>query len=156
MKVPQIMTRQATSRRAAKLLACATLAATVVGCASVPTQALSEARRAVQAARGAGAETLLPAQFDTLREAVRRAVQTMEGGQNDLARTQAEQVKADALALRELALLLEQAKQTVARTEPGTVAATESHALMRQVQAALDEGDLDRATRFARQLSRVP
>lgn len=70
---------------------------TVLGCASIPTQEMSDARQAVQAARDSGAEVYATEELD-------QAVELLNKAKNALEEDAYEQARNDAVAARQAAV----------------------------------------------------
>ncbi len=88
-----------------KLLALVILLAGLsAACASIPSQEMSDARQAVQAAQEADAETLAPQQFDDAKKLLDEAKAALNLGNYSAARANALRAKEAAIRAREQAL----------------------------------------------------
>lgn len=129
-----------------RLLASAGLAVLVMsglaGCAGVPTQEMSDARQALQAARAAGADTHAAESYGAAEQRLSRAERELAARYYGKARHDAVAARREAIGARNIALALAAAKAAIAEAEsedavsPPTRAAFDRAAA---AAAALDE-----------------
>ena len=124
------------------VVACALAAA---GCTSVPIQEMSDARRAVASARGAGAESLIPGGLARAERLVDDAGAALAAGDYEGAREAATAAKTEAVAVRALALRLVRLEQAIAEAERTGGAVTEVRALGDRASRAARAGSLAEA-----------
>lgn len=77
---------------------------TLLGCAGIPTQEMSDARQALQAARDSGAASRAPDKLDSAENLLGRAKEALEAGLYDQARTDALAAKDEAIKARNRAM----------------------------------------------------
>ena len=124
------------------------------GCASVPTQEMSDARQALQAARAAGAERDAP---DTLRNTKRLlsgAEQALAFGDYQRARREAISAKEEAIKARTMAVAIGQAKVALANAQAQGHQLPVAVQTLRDAEAAARLGDASTAVRLAEQVRR--
>lgn len=124
----------------------------LAACSGLPTQEMSEARRALQAARAVDAGSLLPFQVARAQSLLDSAEAALARSAHAEARQEAVAAKSVALEARELALALAEARRALAALPPG---APSSDALAASFEAALSAaaaGDSVQALRVLRQL----
>lgn len=114
----------------------------VVGCASRPTQELSEARRAEQAARSAGAEMVFATRMQAVDELVDSAARALERGDHDVARERARAGKRMALELRAVTVALEAAASAAAGLPEGSDDRARAIADVRRARDMAAAGDV--------------
>lgn len=143
---------RAKSGRTSRVLAraCAVLGfAMLAACASVPSQEMSDARRAIDAARDAHAQELAPASLRRADSALDSATLALRSGNYEDARNLARLARDEAILSRELASRVAAAVQGIdaARTagRPWQGAAS----LLREAEAVSTAGDTARAVQMA-------
>ncbi len=91
----------------ARALGLVTFVLTVgVGCASAPTQEMSDARQAIQAAQDAGAQRQAADALGSAQSLMGKAEQSIEAGRYEDARADALEAKKSAVAARNMALAI--------------------------------------------------
>ena len=126
----------------------------LLGCASVPTQEMSDARQALQAASAAGAETDAPDSLRNTKRLLSEAEQALAFGDYRRARQEAVSAKQEAIKARKIAVAIRQAKVALANAQ------AQGHHLPAVVQvlddaeAAARLGDASTAVRLAEQVRR--
>lgn len=108
-----VMTKFTLLRYAALTL----LLAVTAGCATAPTQEMSDARQAVQAARDAGAEQHVPAAMQGAEHDLSQAEHELHGRNYKSARKDALAAKQGAIKARNMALAITQAKESLAEAD---------------------------------------
>ena len=125
--------------------AAASLAALLGACAAVPSQQMSDARRALGAAREAQSERLAPGLFARASATLDRASEALRAGDYEAARTLAAEAHSQAMQARSFA-------ERVSATEASIDAARRegrpwegARQLLDEAGALAEEGDLERA-----------
>ncbi len=125
------------------------LAIILVACASAPVQEMSDARLALDAARKANADRLIPSVYAQAVGYLQDASRMLYFGQYQYSREQALKAIAQAQALRELALRLQRAKHVIENIENHDADWYEAHSLMLTAYKAAAEGWLNEANQLA-------
>jgi nucleoid-associated protein YgaU len=121
------------------------------GCASAPTQEMSDARQAVQAARDAGAPLHTPAAMDSAEQDLTQAEQQLRQRDYKSARQDAVAAKQEAVRARNMALVLAQAKQAVQEAEEQGALTQVTRDWLAKAEAASAAGDEEEVARTAKQ-----
>ena len=109
----------------------------LVGCAAVPTQEMSDARQALQAARVADAHTHATTSFGNAEHHLSRAERELSAHYYLRARQNAVAARRDAIAARNIALAIAQAKEAMnAAEEKGALSQTARDWLVKAEAAA--------------------
>lgn len=106
--------RQIVSRTFRAALCALGMTLLLSGCASVPSQEMSDARRALDAAEQAEARRLLPLAMKRANTTLESANSALRAGQYDEARRLAREARDEAIAVRVLAARSEEIRQGVA------------------------------------------
>ena len=108
-----LMVKYTLLRYAAFILVLAVMA----GCATAPTQEMSDARQAVQAARDAGAKLHTPLAMESAEHDLSQAEHELRGRNYKIARNDALSAKQGAIKARNMALAISQAKDAMAEAD---------------------------------------
>lgn len=137
-------------RSACKAVGVMLLAAVfVAGCASAPSQEMTEARQALQAAQEAGAVTHVPQSFKGAQDLLARAEAALQDGDYDKARADAVASKRAAVSARNIALAIAAAEAALAEAAEHGIQWRDSAELIEQARAAAAKGDEARAVMLA-------
>lgn len=131
------------------LMLAAPLASMLSGCAAVPSQEMSDARRAVDAARDAQAPQHAPAAMERAAGALERASEALRAGDYDRARALATTARDEAIAARMLADQVAQVEHAIADARAGGRPWRGAAALLDEALAASSRGDSERALKLA-------
>jgi len=126
----------------------------VAGCATAPTQEMSDARQAVQAARDAGAPMHTPEAMEDAESDLTQAENKLRKREYSGARDEALAAKQQAVKARNMALAIDQAKQEVTKAEEmGAVSQTTREWLAQAETASAigNEEEVVRATEKTKQ-----
>lgn len=121
----------------------------VVGCATAPTQEMSDARQAIQSAREAGADRYAPAGLQSAEGLLSQAEQSIEKGLYDSAREDAIAAKKQALSARNMALAIGSAEAALDQADKLGFEWRDSHEILAKARAAADDGDEATAVKYA-------
>jgi hypothetical protein len=124
------------------------------GCASVPTQEMSDARQALQAARAAGAETDAPESLRSTKQLLLQAEQALAFGDYGRARREAISAKEEAIKARTMAVAIGQAKVALANAQAQGHQLPAVVGVLGEAEAAARLGDASTAVRLAEQVRR--
>jgi hypothetical protein len=141
-----------TSRRvswAAVRAGAAAVALLLAACAGVPSQEMSDARRALDAAREAHAQQHARASYERAASALEDATQALGAARYEDARQQAEAARKEAILSRELATRVAEVVSAIdaVRAAGGPWQGAES--LLREAEATSRAGDTARAAQIA-------
>lgn len=140
-------------RTIARLLASLSIVTWLLcGCASVPTQEMSDARQALQAARAAGAETDAPASLRSTKKLLAQAEQALAFGDYDRARREAISAKEEAIEARTVAAAIGKARATLANAQAQGYPLPAAVRVLAEAEAAARIGDASTAVRLAEQV----
>lgn len=126
----------------------------LTACAAVPTQEMSNARQALQAARAAKADTHAPNSFNKAEQRLLKAERELSTNYFERARKDAVLARNDAITARNIALAVADAKAAVAAAEAeGTVSSTTRDWLVKaeSAAAAAREDDVVQAADHAKE-----
>jgi len=121
----------------------------LAACASVPSQEMSDARRALDAARDARAQQHAPASLERAALALERAALALRAGDYDDARTLADAARAEAILARELAARVAEAEQAIAAARAAGRPWQGGASLLREAESTSRAGDTARAVQMA-------
>jgi hypothetical protein len=121
----------------------------LAGCAGVPSQEMSDARRALAAAREADARELAPASLERATLALDEATRALRSGEYADARRFALQAHEEAVLTRELAALSAQTARAIAVAREAGRPWQGAEALLREAERSSQAGDTARAVQFA-------
>jgi len=121
----------------------------VMGCATAPTQEMSDARQAIQAAKDVGAEDHAAQVLRSAQGLLRRAEQSIEGGSYDLAREDAVASKKDAVKARNIALAIGDAAAVLDEASALGFEWRDSQKILGRARAAAQAGDEGSAVKMA-------
>jgi len=134
----------------AKLLGLAGLVLTVaVGCATAPTQEMSDARQAIQAARDAGAEKHAPYNLGSAEKLLAEAETALEQGDYGAAKEEAVNSKKEAVSARNIALAIGSAEATLQEANRLGFEWRDSQKILDKARAAAQKGDEEAAVKIA-------
>ncbi len=134
--------RQTAQSRVHRVLAVLVVSLLLSACASVPSQEMSDARRALDAAEQADARRLLPLAMKRASTTLDNANSALRAGQYDEARQLALDAREEAIAVRVLAARSEQVRLAVAAARAQGRAWQPIDELMQRAIAMSREGDL--------------
>jgi len=126
----------------------------VVGCASAPTQEMSDARQAIQAARDAGADKHAPDMLGSAEGLMSRAEQAIESGKYEDARTDALEAKKAAVSARNIALAIGGAEAALDEADKLGAEWRDSGEILDKARAAAKAGDETAAAKLANEAKR--
>ena len=130
------------SRNVRSVLASLGVALLLSACASVPSQEMSDARRALDAAEQAEARRLLPLAMKRATTTLESANSALRAGQYDEARQLARKARDEAIAVRVLAGRSEEIRQGVASARAQGRAWQDIDQLMQRAIAMSRDGDI--------------
>ena len=113
----------------------------LTACASVPSQEMSDARRALDAASQAGAQRLLPVAMGRASTTLDSATSALRAGQYDEARVLALSARDEAIDSRVLATRLVQIREGIAKARTEGRAWQEADRLMQRALTSSRAGD---------------
>ena len=119
----------------------------MAGCATAPTQEMSDARQAVQAAKEAGAAAHAPGVMGNAEQQLSEAERALRGRNYESARDGAVAARQEALKARNMTLALNQAKDAVAEAEQLGAASPAAHEWLAKLEAASAAGNEEEALR---------
>jgi hypothetical protein len=122
----------------------------MVGCASLPTQEMSDARQAIQAARYVKAESQVPALWAKAEHYLRQAEQNLESDQFNQARLAAILAKEQAVNAHNLAVAIDRAELVWQSVTVMGHSAAEGDILLEKAQVAARQGDVEKTLAFAK------
>jgi hypothetical protein len=136
-------------------LAAALIAAVVVvACAGAPTQEMSDARQAINSARGAAAADYAPNSMGSAEQLLDQAEQSLKEGRYDVARDDALEARQAAMKAREVAVAITDARAAVAEAKAKGISSVSVEALVDEAEAAGQQGDETRAWELATEAKR--
>ena len=130
------------------------LAMAATGCATAPTQEMSDARQAVQAARDADAPLHTPAAMDSAEHDLTQAELQLSDREYQQARNDAMAAKQEAVKARNMALALAKAKQAVQQADQAGALTQVTRDWVAKAQAAATAGDEEEVMRTAQEAQR--
>jgi len=119
------------------------------GCATAPTQEMSDARQAVSAAQDAGADKHAPEILKEAEEQLDRAGEELHKRDFREARRGAVAAKLQAMSAQEMTLAIGSAATAVDKAREHGVLSNETEQVLQQAQQAASEGDVQTAVRLA-------
>ena len=125
--------------------------AVMAGCATAPTQEMSDARQAVQAARDAGASVHTPVVMNSAEKDLSEAEHRLRKRDYKIARDEAIMARQEAIKARNMALAITQAKDAIAEANKLGALTQETRDLMAQAETAADGGNEEEVVRVAQQ-----
>jgi hypothetical protein len=123
----------------------------LAGCAGMPSQEMSDARRAVDAAAQADASRTAPSAMQRATTSLDDANVALRAGQYEHARKLAERARSEAIAARKLSTELQQLKQAIDRARAQHRPWQEAQQLMQQALTISRAGDTSGALATAEQ-----
>ncbi len=120
-----------------------------VGCATAPTQEMSDARQAIQAARGAGAEKHAPEVLGNAESLLAKAEQFIADSQYEPARADAVAAKKEAVKARNIALAIGAAKAALDEANSLGAEWRDSRKILGKALEAAKAGDEETAVKMA-------
>jgi len=126
-----------------------TITVFIIGCAGAPTQEMSDARQAINAARDVEADYYMPALWVKIEQNLAQAEQKLEAGKFKSARLFATLTKEQAASAHNMAVAIGRAKtiwQTI--TALGN-SVPEMRILLEKAQLSAHQGNADKAIKFA-------
>lgn len=146
------------TRRQVLLFLTVSISSLLVACAMAPTQEMSDARQAVQAAREAGAQTHAQSALTEAEKLLLTAEENLGRKTYREARGNAVAAKTQAITARQLALAISSAKETISHAMKLGVTSPAAASLLDQALAFAKRGDhenaLDSAHRAKIQIDR--
>ena len=121
----------------------------VAACATAPTQEMSDARQAVQAAVDAGAGTHAPDALHQAESHLNQAGESIESGQYRDARHDAVAAKNEAIDAREMAHAIGSARAAIEQAENSGVLSDEARDLLTRAEEAASKFNALMAVRLA-------
>ena len=131
------------------------LSAVLLGCASAPTQEMSDARQSVKAARDAEADKHTPEAFSSAEDLLSKAEKELSAHSYKPARKHALSSKKEAIKARNMAHAIGQAKAAVAEAIQLNALSKEAGGLLEQAEAAARLGDEAQAVKLAGEARKV-
>jgi hypothetical protein len=131
---------------------CAAIAAALAllaGCASAPTQEMSDARQSVQVAEEAGAGQYDVQNLRAAREHLQRAERELELRYFSNARLDARIAKSEAIKAHDVALALKDAQHAIDNSKAGAEIIEKAKALLSAAKEAAEQGRDKRAIQLA-------
>jgi nucleoid-associated protein YgaU len=122
-----------------------------VGCATAPTQEMSDARQAVQAAREADAKLHTPDAMESAEHELSQAEHELHGRNYKLARNDALAAKQEAIKARNMALAIAQAKDALAEADKLGALSQPTRDWLAQAENAAAAGNEEQAIHDAQQ-----
>jgi nucleoid-associated protein YgaU len=129
--------------------ACILVLAVMAGCATAPTQEMSDARQAVQAARAAGAPLHTPVAMESAEHELSQAEHELRGRNYKIARNDALSAKQGAIKARNMALAISQAKDAIAEADKLGALSQSTRERLAQAETAAAAGNEDQAVQDA-------
>lgn len=126
-------------------LFCLATALFLSGCAIAPTQEMSDARQAVQAAREANAEQHAQSALTQAERLLITAEENLGRKTYNHARDNAVAAKAQAIAARHLALAIGDAKESIAKAAAQGITSSKATTWLMRAEAFAESGDIDSA-----------
>ena len=121
------------------------------GCATAPTQEMSDARQAVQAAREAEANLHTPAAMESAEHDLSQAEHELRGRNYKSARSDALSAKQAAIKARNMALAIKQAKDAMAEADKLGALSQPTRDWLAQAETAAAGGNEEQAVHAAQQ-----
>ncbi len=125
-----------------------------VGCATAPTQEMSDARQAIQSARDAGAQKHAPEVLGSAEGLLAKAEQAIDDNQYEDARSDAVAAKKEAVKARNIALAIGAAEETLREAKSLGAEWRDSQRLLARARAAAKAGDEEKAVKLANMAKR--
>jgi nucleoid-associated protein YgaU len=125
------------------------------GCATVPTQEMSDARQAVQAAREAGANLHTPTAMNSAEHELSQAEQELRGRNYKIARNDALSAKQEAIKARNMALAISEAKDAIAAADKLGAVSQATRDWLAQAETAAAAGNEGEAVHDAQQAAQL-
>jgi nucleoid-associated protein YgaU len=123
------------------------IAGTMAGCATAPTQEMSDARQAVQAAREAGAPAHTPVVMDNAEQDLSQAEHKLSVRDYKDARNNAMAARQEAVKARNMALAIAQAEAAISEAQELGALTQVTRDWMTKAKAASSAGDEEEVTR---------
>jgi len=121
----------------------------LAGCASAPTQEMSDARQAVSAAHDVGAAEHASENVQQAEELLDKAERELERGDFGDAREDAEAARAAAIKAQDIAQVMSATKRVLQDAAQRGVLSDDASALFEQARLAVDENRVHEAIRLA-------
>lgn len=121
----------------------------ITGCASAPTQEMSDARQAVQAAQDAGADRHAPDTMKNAKQRLGKAGEEIQSGDFRGARRDAEAAKKNAIDAQDMSLAISGARIAVEKAAAKGVLTGASEVLLEKAEQAARVAEVSTAIRFA-------
>ena len=141
-------------RRIPSVFIIALLALVSAACTSAPTQEMSDARQAINAARDAEAEAYAPRSLDSAERLLDNAQASLKAGDYNLARNDALEARQAAIKAREVAVAIVEARHAVEEAKVKGGAWEPAKDLLDEAKAAGQQGDEGRAWELATEVKR--
>ncbi len=121
----------------------------LAGCASAPTQEMSDARQALSAAHAVGAAEHASENVQQAEQLLDKAARELEQGDFGGAREDAEAARAEAIKAQNIAQVMSAAKRVLQNASQRGVLSAAAAALFDQARLAVDENRVYEAIRLA-------
>jgi len=121
----------------------------LAGCASAPTQEMSDARQAVRAAHDVGAAEHARENVQQAEQLLNKATRELEQGDFGDAREDAEAARVEAIKAQDIAQVMSATKRVLQEASQRDVLAADAAQFFEQAQMAADENRVHEAIRLA-------
>jgi len=121
----------------------------LAGCASAPTQEMSDARQAVSAAHGVGATEHASKNIQQAEQLLDKAARELVQGDFGGARKDAEAARAEAIKAQDIAQVMSATKLALQNASQHGVLSNDAATLFDQARLAVDENRVHEAIRLA-------
>ena len=125
--------------------------ASLVGCASYPTQELSDARQAIRAAEEVGANEHFPNLFNKASDLLTKAESELNGSSPKFtnAKSKALEAKQEAVKARHLTVAIQDAEKTIAKLENEDSKLSEAKQALAKAMKAIEQDKFEEAMKFS-------
>lgn len=127
----------------------------MAGCATAPTQEMSDARQAVQAAREVGAKQHTPIAMESAEHDLSQAEKELHGRNYKLARNDALSAKQEAIKARNMALAIKKAKDAIEEADKTGALTQPTRDWLARAETAADGGNEEVAVHDAEQAAQL-
>jgi len=121
----------------------------LAGCASAPTQEMSDARQAVRAAHDVGAAEHARENVQQAEQLLNKATRELEQGDFGDAREDAEAARVEAIKAQDIAQVMSATKRVLQEASQRDVLSADAAQFFEQAQMAADENRVHEAIRLA-------
>ena len=123
--------------------------AVIMGCARIPTQEMSDARQAIQAARDVEAEYYVPTMWAKAEQNLKLAEQNLETGKLSNAGLAAMLAKKQAVSAHNMAVAVKRAQKVWETITAMNYPVSDGHVLLEKIQSAALQSDFHKTIAFA-------